>query len=425
MTPLQPGSEVSGYVIEKEVGSGAFASVYRAHHKVTNYMVAIKVISKEGMTTEVARTRLRREIAFLEKMEHPFVAEFFQVIESDQDYYLVMEYVENGNLLNYVNTHGRLAEDQARRYFAQLVSVLEYLHVELKVAHRDLKCENVLLDRYNNIRVIDFGLSNQFSDINPKLTSLCGSPAYAAPEMVKGNTYTHAADIWSAGILLFAIVAGRLPFDDENIQRLLQKVVYTEVRYPSFMTPQLVDLLQKMICKDPDRRIPLGMIKNHPWFSQSEYIVLLDQSKLESGGDEGTAIQKELIDVMTGYGIDCHNLHASLLAREFTELTALYRIIFRQKTMERMKDLMLKVGQQAASRKVPAPLGRPTSGRAPVPGGPARPTPFPAAGAGGQRVLTTPVVADTSARRRSRPVAVRPDAGIPTPCGRSAGAHET
>jgi serine/threonine protein kinase len=91
--------------------------------------------------------------------------------------------------------------------------------------------------------------------------------------MVKANTYTQAADIWSAGILLFAIVAGHLPFDDDNIQRLLQKIVYTEVRYPSFMAPQLVDLLQKMICRDPDRRIPVDMIKNHPWFSQSEYIV--------------------------------------------------------------------------------------------------------------------------------------------------------
>jgi serine/threonine protein kinase len=433
MSTLAPGFEIGGFVLEKNVGSGAFASVWRAHHKITEHVVAIKVIAKAGITTQVALTRLRREIAFLEKMEHPFVAEFFQVIENDADYFLVMEYAENGNLLDYVNTNGRLAEDQARRYFAQLISVLEYLHLERKVAHRDLKCENVLLDRYNNIRVIDFGLSNQFSDVNPKLSTACGSPAYAAPEMVKGNTYTQAADIWSAGILLFAIVAGHLPFDDDNIQRLLQKIVYTEVRYPAFMTPQLVDLLQKMICKDPGRRINLDMIKNHPWFSQTEYLALLEQSKIEANWDSqscDTVSQKEIIDQITAYGIDCHGLHQALLTREFTELTALYRIIFREKTTEKMKDLMQKVCQQSApGRKVPVPLGRPVvpggPARAAVPGSSGRPSPFPVGGAGpGPRVLTTPVVANTSARRGSRPVAVRPNVAMPTPRGGATGAHE-
>jgi serine/threonine protein kinase len=210
---------------------------------VSGHLVAVKMIQKSGITSEFAQTRLEREKTFLKKMEQIFVAEFFQFMENDQNVFLVMEYVENGNLLNDVNTNGRLAEDQARCYFAQLVSVLEYLHNELKVAHCDLKCENVLLDRYNNIRVIDFGLSNQFTDIHPIFKTACGSPAYAAPEMVKGNPYTHAADIWSAGNLLFAIVVGWLPYDDDNMQRLLQKIVYTEVRYPAFMTPQLTDLL--------------------------------------------------------------------------------------------------------------------------------------------------------------------------------------
>jgi serine/threonine protein kinase len=363
-------------------------------------------------------------------MEHPFVAEFFQVIENNADYFLVMEYVENGNLLDYVNTNGRLSEDQARRYFGQLVSVLEYLHLERKVAHRDLKCENVLLDRYNNIRVIDFGLSNQFSDVNPNLSTTCGSPAYAAPEMVKGNTYTQAADIWSAGILLFAIVAGHLPFDDDNIQRLLQKIVYTEVRYPAFMTSQLVDLLQKMICKDPERRITLNMIKAHPWFSQTEYLALLEQSKVESNWESQSCdavSQKEIIDQITSYGIDCHGLSQALLTHEFTELTALYRIIFREKTTEKMKDLMQKVCQQsAAGRKMPTPLGRPAVQGGPVPGIAARLLPFPVAATGGPGscVLTTPVVANISARRGSRPVAVRPNVAMPTPRGGATGAHE-
>jgi serine/threonine protein kinase len=158
-------------------------------------------------------------------MHHPFVTELFQALDDDTNYYLVMEFVEHGNMLDYVNLNGRVNEDQARRFFTQLIWVLEYLHFERKVAHRDLKCENVLLDRYDNIRLIDFGLSTAFSDLNPQLATACGSPAYAAPEMVKGNQYTKSADIWSAGILLFAVCTGYLPFDDDNVERMLLKIV--------------------------------------------------------------------------------------------------------------------------------------------------------------------------------------------------------
>jgi serine/threonine protein kinase len=135
-------------VLEKPVGEGAFASVWRAHHTTGCQIVAIKIINKAAITTQVAQTRLQREIAFLKEMEHPFISEFFQDIDTPDDICLVMEYVENGNLLEYVNQNGRLSEEQARRYFAQLISVLEYLHRELKVAPRGLKCKNVLLDRY-------------------------------------------------------------------------------------------------------------------------------------------------------------------------------------------------------------------------------------------------------------------------------------
>jgi serine/threonine protein kinase len=365
----------------------------------------------------------------LKQFDHPFISELFQVIETDASFFLVMEFVENGNLLDYVNNNGRLSEDQARRYFAQLVSVLEYLHVERKVAHRDLKCENVLLDRYNNIRVIDFGLSNVFTDLNPNLLTACGSPAYAAPEMVKGNAYTHAADIWSSGILLFAIVGGYLPFDDENVQRLLQKLVYTEVRYPSFFTPQLTDLLQKMLCKDPERRITLEMIRNHPWFSQAEYTVLLERSNFESRADGTTSeavINRDVIDQITALGIDCHELPGSLLKGEFTELTALYRIYLRERATEKMKDLMDKMKTSGASRGARPPT--PGFAKSVVPGGP-RPFPGGAKPPGFQpvaqpKVLAAPVGAGAAAgrRRSSRPIAVRRDV---QGADASGGSHET
>ena len=129
---MRPGFKIGNFVIEKNIGSGSFASVWAAQHVISKSPVAIKVIVKSSISSAVAVTRLQREIALLKQMEHPFIAEFFQVIENDEYYFLVMEYVQNGNLLDYVNNNGRLSEDQARRYFGQLVSVLEYLHEEKK-----------------------------------------------------------------------------------------------------------------------------------------------------------------------------------------------------------------------------------------------------------------------------------------------------
>jgi serine/threonine protein kinase len=173
--------------------------------------VAINVIEKASISTPMAHTRLTREISLLRQMHHPFVTELFQVLDDDANHYLVMEFVEERNMLDYVNLNGRVNQDQARRFFTQLIWVLEYLHFHRKVAYRDLKCENVLLDRYDGIRLIDFGLSTTFSDLNPQLATACGSRAYAAPEIIMGNQYTKSADIWSARILLFAVCAGYLP----------------------------------------------------------------------------------------------------------------------------------------------------------------------------------------------------------------------
>ena len=178
---LTPGTRIGNYELQKVLGSGSFATAWRARHVITNTIVAVKVIEKSSINSQIAKTRFLREISLLKKFDHPFIAQFYEVIEDKTFYYLCMEFIQNGNLLDYVNTNGRLSEDTARRYFEELIFVLEYMHIEKKVAHRDLKCENVLLDRYFNLKVIDFGLANVFSESNPKLLTACGSPAYAAP----------------------------------------------------------------------------------------------------------------------------------------------------------------------------------------------------------------------------------------------------
>ena len=174
---IVPGeTKIGNYLMLSQIGSGAFASVWLAQHVTTKIKVAIKIIQKKSIESAEAKTRFNREMALLKQMTHPFIAEFFESIENENFHFLVMEYAENGNMLEFINNKGQLTEPQARHYFSQLVSVLEYLHNEKLIAHRDLKAENVLLDRYNNIRVIDFGLSNQFSSSQPQLKTACGSP---------------------------------------------------------------------------------------------------------------------------------------------------------------------------------------------------------------------------------------------------------
>jgi serine/threonine protein kinase len=322
----------------------------------------------------------------------------------------------------------------------ELISVLDYLHHEKRVAHRDLKCENVLLDRYHNIRVIDFGLSNMFSELSPTLQTACGSPAYAAPEMIQGQPYTQAADIWSSGIVLFAITAGYLPFDDDNVQRLLQKVVYTDPEYPPFFSPQLIDLLDKMLCKEPDHRMTTEGVKNHPWFSQTEYLALLQEAgqgiwESDEGPSE-SAIDHEIVGKMTGMGVDCHKLTQLLLTDDFTDLTALYRLLRREKIMERNRDLFTKVPAVAMTLK---PQSKPIGVFKPRGGGSDAGAETPRMGVFNRVQITVPSlpagssgkttprssgpagVGSIGGRRLSRPVAVR----RPVSAGGHGSAHET
>jgi serine/threonine protein kinase len=289
-----------------------------------------------------------------------------------------MEYAECGSLSGFIAENGAFSEAQARFYFSQLVAVLEYLHCELCVVHRDLKAENVLLDRNNNIRVIDFGLSKQFSATHPLLNTACGSPAYASPEMIKGQPYSQACDVWSAGIFLFSILVGRLPFDDDNLQRLLQKIVYTEIDYPPCLSPAVLDLLRKLLAKNPEMRITIDKIKEHHWFSQVQYSTLQSIRRSSFDTSQESGIDKELVDRIQQIGLDPKPLFQQLLSDEFTELTAVYRMLERDRLTDSMKDVMRAM--QAASSHGRAPLipvrfgqqGQPDAPKVTLGGGPPR-----------------------------------------------------
>jgi serine/threonine protein kinase len=319
------------------LGSGAFATVWLARHRLTGMQVAIKDILRSSLDTPDAVTRFTREVSILSRLRHPFIAELFEVIETEDGYHLVMEYAEHGCILDFVNENGPLQEDRARRYFCELVSALDYLHNSQFVAHRDLKAENVLLDRNDNIRLIDFGLSNCFTKGTPTLVTACGSPAYCAPEMIRGELYTKAADIWSAGVLLYAMVAGTLPYNSDSVPDLLQKIVLEDIDYPQVMSRSLVDLLRRMLTKDPAGRVTIDRLKEHPWFSQCEYAVLVGFQI------DKADIDRDIIEAMSRVGIDCRDLPIALLSAQSTSETVIYKQMKRDKVTSRMVDLVEEI----------------------------------------------------------------------------------
>jgi serine/threonine protein kinase len=331
---------IGNYNMKSLLDRGSFSCVWLAKHKFLGTKVAVKVIEKSSLQIDSIRTRFVRELNIIKQMDHPFIAKLYEVLEDEQRMYLVQELAERGSLLKFVNTHGRLDENQARRCFSQLISALEYLHDEKKVCHRDVKAENILLDRNMNLRLIDFGLSRTFDPNSPQLKTACGSPAYAPPEMVRGRSYTKMCDIWSAGIVLYAITVGTLPFGDRVIQRVFQKIAYIEPTYPAYLSPQLIDLLRKILQKNPDSRLTIQKIKQHPWFSQGECLELF---KLLACGDEqllAKRIDQEIVNQIAGLDFNVKGLTARILDGEYNDLTALYYILSRGRVAERVKELM-------------------------------------------------------------------------------------
>jgi serine/threonine protein kinase len=219
-----------------------------------------------------------------------------------------------------------MPESQARHIFTQLICVLEYLHFAKRIAHRDIKCENILLDNESNIRVIDFGFSRAFETPDDLFHTACGSPCYCAPEVVMRTGYTCSADIWSAGIVLFKMATGEVPFYALDVRDILRMVVKSKPEFPRSISPDLVDLLRRMLCKDPDVRITISGIKSHPWFSRSEY-----ESVVRFMADEqAVGLDPATVEAMEADGIDYRS------AITDPEMRVLYRIYKRERLTERM-----------------------------------------------------------------------------------------
>ncbi|KAI9284470.1 kinase-like domain-containing protein [Umbelopsis sp. AD052] len=273
--------DVGDYWLGHTLGKGSSGRVKLGIHKETGQKVAIKIISKTHLASNGSIERaVKREIAVMKLIDHPNIISLIDVIDlSDSpNLYLVLEYVEGGELFEYLVSQGRLCESEARRYFQQIIFGLEFCHRHL-ICHRDLKPENLLLDENKNIKIADFGMAS-LQPTGRMLETSCGSPHYASPEIVAGIPYNgSASDIWSCGIILFALLCGHLPFDDENIRLLLTKVKNGRYKIPDHVSNLAKDLITKILVIDPKDRFKMEDIQSHAWFTVEKHydLTLLPQ----------------------------------------------------------------------------------------------------------------------------------------------------
>lgn len=264
------------YQVGETIGRGTFAKVKVAVHEATKTKVALKVIPRKVMDEDPkSEIKIKREIKILQILRHPHVMRLYDVVQTRHDIILVLEYVSGGELFDYISRRGRLHENLARLFFQQLIAAVAYCHT-YNVAHRDLKPENILLEQnMKSIKIGDFGLSSIMRDGKLFETS-CGTPNYAAPEVVSGKLYHgREADVWSCGVVLYTMLAGGLPFDDPYVNVLFRKIQSATYQTPSYVPKAAQDLISRLLVPDPLERATIEQILQHPWVREQFPVYLM------------------------------------------------------------------------------------------------------------------------------------------------------
>ncbi|KAM0923923.1 hypothetical protein ACQ4PT_005224 [Festuca glaucescens] len=322
------GNPLKNYRIGKTLGIGSFGKVKIAEHIKTGHKVAIKILNRRKIKNMEMEEKVKREIKILRLFMHPHIIRLYEVIEGPADIYVVMEYVKSGELFDYIVEKGRLQEEEARRFFQQIISGVQYCHRNM-VVHRDLKPENLLLDNNCDVKIADFGLSNVMRDGHFLKTS-CGSPNYAAPEVISGKLYAGPeVDVWSCGVILYALLCGTLPFDDENIPNLFKKIKGGIYTLPSHLSGPARDLIPRMLVVDPMKRITIREIREHPWFEAQlpRYLAVPPPDTAQ----QVKKIDEETLGKVISLGFDKNLLVESIHNRLQNEATVAYYLFLDNK----------------------------------------------------------------------------------------------
>lgn len=313
---FEEGTQISHYQLIKEIDSGAFGNVWLAQELNTEIKVAIKSVENNEYH--------RAEVATLRSLNHPFIVSFYESIEIRNQLLIIMEYLENGTLLNILNYSKQIEERIIHHLFTQLLSVLDYMHNIKHIIHRDLKCENIMMDRNWNVRVIDFGHSCSFETPD---NSICGSIPYLPPEVFKDEEYDEKMDIWAIGIILYCIVCRKLPFYDKDEDILVNKIITEEPELKSVNNQQLSDLILRILDKDQKARFNIKQILQHPWMSAfySDIFMYIDYYTL---GVDQTSLERT-----SEYGFDPEEVYMNVNKQIPSLQTVIYKMVHREKEL--------------------------------------------------------------------------------------------
>ncbi|XP_056249102.1 MAP/microtubule affinity-regulating kinase 3a isoform X18 [Seriola aureovittata] len=344
----QQQPHVGNYRLLKTIGKGNFAKVKLARHILTGREVAIKIIDKTQLNPNSLQ-KLFREVRIMKILNHPNIVKLFEVIETERTLYLVMEYASGGEVFDYLVAHGRMKEKEARAKFRQIVSAVQYCH-QKHIVHRDLKAENLLLDADMNIKIADFGFSNEFT-LGNKLDTFCGSPPYAAPELFQGKKYDGPeVDVWSLGVILYTLVSGSLPFDGQNLKELRERVLRGKYRIPFYMSTDCENLLKRFLVLNPAKRGTLEQIMKDRWINAG-----FEEDELKPYTEPELDItDQKRIDVMVGMGYNLEEIQDSLAKMKYDEITATYLLLGR-------KASELEPSESASSSNLSLAKPRPNS----------------------------------------------------------------
>ncbi|XP_048760538.1 5'-AMP-activated protein kinase catalytic subunit alpha-2-like isoform X11 [Ostrea edulis] len=316
--------KIGHYILGDTLGIGTFGKVKIATHQLTNHKVAVKILNRQKIKSLDVVGKIKREIQNLKLFRHPHIIKLYQVISTPTDIFMVMEYVAGGELFDYIVKHGKLKEPEARRFFQQIISGVDYCHRHM-VVHRDLKPENLLLDINLNVKIADFGLSNMMHD-GEFLRTSCGSPNYAAPEVISGKLYAGPeVDIWSCGVILYALLCGTLPFDDEHVPTLFRKIKSGIFAVPDYLNKEVVSLLCLMLQVDPLKRASITQIREHDWF-QKELPGYLFPSPQDQ---DASIVEMDVIrEICEKFGVTEYEVQRALLSNDpHDQLNIAYHLI--------------------------------------------------------------------------------------------------
>ena len=330
--------QIGNYTLGAEVGSGAFGKVVLGKHILTGETVAIKILDKMILSqTPEDYELVRQEISILKIVKHKFIVQLYEILQTPQHIFIVMEYCEGKDLMDYILTKTRLSELESLKFFQQLINALFYLHSQ-NISHRDVKIDNMLLDRNKNLKLVDFGLSTKYTD-DTLLDQPCGTVVYAAPEVLDGNEYHGMlADVWSSGIVLFGMASGFLPFCDQDDEVNKKHVLEGKIDLPEFFSPMLKDLLRHMLDINPITRYTLQDIREHPWFN-------LNDTNLIPGiiiGYNLIPVDENILNLCVAYNSDRDKIEYSVKNNKYDAGSALYYLLVRKitrKGFESVSDL--------------------------------------------------------------------------------------